>query len=109
MPHLDSFMGQILQDIQSSKSEVKHVYKKNIYGGQIKHEEKRNCSHRDFEQLQQPGQIITVRDGSAAGKAKDSQHLTLFWRSPWGPQPQPHLQRGGGGGCAGVREGVSIM
>lgn len=73
-----------------------------IYNGQFKREKKKNCSHRDF-QSQQPGQIITARDGSVAGMAKDSQHLTLFWRSLWGRNLNPTWSGDsvGGGGWEG--------
>lgn len=63
--------------------------------------------------------------GLSAAAAARKDHHSEGWFSGWegerlptldppleiigGPRPQPHLQRGRGGGFAGVREGVSIM
>lgn len=81
-----------------------------IYNGPFKREKKKK------KELQSQGLSV------AAAK---TDHHSEGWFSGWdgerlptldplleiivGPQPQPHLERGRGGGCVGVSVGVSIM
>lgn len=39
MPHLSSFISQILQDIQSLELEVKEIYIRETYNGEFKYKE----------------------------------------------------------------------
>lgn len=111
MQHLACFRSRFLQDNKSSKFNVKGKFRSSTSWRYMKDIErssqawrKKNCSGKG---LWAAGRIITLRDGSVAGMAKDSN----TWPSSGdhcGAATSTPPGAGTGGGCAGVSVSCSV-